>query len=163
MTSILEKYSEIDHNGCFGLSSILDAMDCLCPSFKDFLSSTLFPCCRDNKLVGGLIQTIEKLLLALTKLFPDRFRMDMTGLSLCTVPLPQNCYCMGEPSAQNINMEFDVTDDYKDTYALAARSSDTSVISLSPRQLRLELIFSPVLLIFMWEVLLDLMIKEKLY
>lgn len=53
--------------------------------------------------------------------------MTYDRLSLCTVPLPQNCYFMGEPSAQNIDNWWCQAPD-----ALAARSSDSSVISLSP-------------------------------
>ncbi|KAH7658743.1 Non-specific serine/threonine protein kinase protein [Dioscorea alata] len=168
MTSIIEKYNEIHCNSCLGLSSILDAVGLSLSSLQGFLSSPLFPHCRDKnyKLLGGLLQTIEKLLLALAKLFPDLSRIDMTDLSLCTLPSPENRYPVGEPSAQIIDMELDVTDDSKDVEALAVRSSDTSVISLSPQQLRIEIVkacsyFFPVLPIFTWEVLLDLMRKEN--
>ena len=143
MTSIVEeKYNEIHCSSCLGLSSILDAVGLSLFSLKGFLSSPLFPHCRDKnyKLLGGLLQTIEKLLLALAKLFPDLSRIDMTDLSLCTLPSPENRYSVGEPSAQIIEMELDVTINSKDVDALAVRSSDTSVISLSPRQWRVEIV-----------------------
>ncbi|XP_039143209.1 serine/threonine-protein kinase ATM-like [Dioscorea cayenensis subsp. rotundata] len=168
MTSIIEKYNEIHCNSCLGLSSILDAVGLSLSSLQGFLSGPLFPYCRDtnHKLLGGFLQTIEKLLLALAKLFPDLSRIDMTDLSLCTLPSPENHNPVGEPSAQIIDMELDATDDSKDAEALAVRSSDTSVISLSPQQLRIEIVkacsyFFPVLPIFTWEVLLDLMRKEN--
>lgn len=50
--------------------------------------------------------------------------------------LPQILYSMG-PSAQIIDVELVVTDDSKDVDVLTTGSSDTSVISLSPKQLSL--------------------------
>ena len=106
MTSIVEeKYNEIHCSSCLGLSSILDAVGLSLSSLEGFLSSPLFLHYRDKnyKLLGGLLHISEKLLLALTEVFLDSFRIDMTGLFLCTVPLPQNRYSMGEPTAQIID------------------------------------------------------------
>ncbi|KAJ0962868.1 hypothetical protein J5N97_027990 [Dioscorea zingiberensis] len=172
ITSIIEeKYNEIHHNRCLGLSSIFDAVGLSLSSLQGFLSCPLFPHCRDKNtvnynLLGGLHQTIEKLLLAITKLFPDLSRIQMSDSSLSTLPSSPNCYSTGEPSAQIIDMELDVADDLKDVDALAGRSGDNSIISPSPRQLRIEIVkacsyFFPVLPIFTWEVLLDLLRKEN--
>ncbi|KAM0937518.1 putative non-specific serine/threonine protein kinase [Dioscorea sansibarensis] len=128
MTSILEeKYNEIHCNSCLGLSSILDAVGLSLLPLQGFLSSPLFPHCRgqDYKLLGGILQTIEKLSLSLAKLFSDLFSIDITDLSPCTLPSPENCYSVGEPSGQIIDMELDVTDVSKDADALDVRSSDT--------------------------------------
>ncbi|KAH7664465.1 hypothetical protein IHE45_14G122200 [Dioscorea alata] len=70
------------------------------------------------------------------------FRIDITNVSLCTMLLPQILYSMG-PTAQIIDVELDVTDDSKDTDVLTTRSSDTSVISLSPKYLEFINSFFP--------------------
>ncbi|KAA8540817.1 hypothetical protein F0562_024780 [Nyssa sinensis] len=162
---------------CLGSGSIFDGMGSIIASFECFVCSPLF-----NKWGGqngtnavlytAIIQSIERLLKALTKLYEecsDCTRTHQLGIDLPDLPSSDTSVRSSGPSNSSkimiMDMELDVNEDSKDVDILSASGNIATGISVSAVKWKLDIIslissFFSVLPVVTWEILFSLMEKE---
>ncbi|XP_076932541.1 serine/threonine-protein kinase ATM-like isoform X2 [Bidens hawaiensis] len=164
--SLIEKYSSEIRSGCVGSNVGLDSMDSLSTSLKSFISSPLFTCQEcDSTLYDSIIQSIMRLLKALTKLYEGFF--DDTNNLQSDWPNPdifdQQSHSLKGDKTMVFDMDLDANDDYNDVDII--RSGENSLASPT-LNLKLNIIslvssFFSILPVASWDALFNLMLIES--
>ncbi|XP_077244126.1 serine/Threonine-kinase ATM-like protein isoform X2 [Tasmannia lanceolata] len=174
-----ENEKEIRLHGSLSSAPILDVTGNALSCIRSFSCSPLFRFWRDNNAVHedlsrSIMKVIERLLLALAKLFEEvskctRNIESETGMPEFFPPIyPLNSCPPNDGKVRIVDMELDMDNDSKDTDILAVSGKSISGVSFSFVQLKLDMIsaissFFVVLPDFTWEIMFDLMGKENDY
>lgn len=158
------------------LSDSIFSGSALIASFRSFVCSPIFR--RQNEqnftdipLYGVVIESMKRLLEALTKVYKE-YSSCVTGLQFdtilqdssgCDTPV-NNTYSVDNDKSRIVDMELDINDDSRDVNILAVGGKISSV-SPSAEKWKFGMIslisrFFPVLHVFTWEILFELLDKE---
>lgn len=173
---IQENINDIGENGCLACNSIFDGWDLVIASFRSLAYSPLFiklgdQIAIDDALYNTIIQTIERLLSILAKLYVKSSECIRSLQSEIVSPdLPASEFPCQNPipvegKVRIMDMELDVCEDSKNVDVIAVSGTIASSVSFSSGKWKLDMIslissFFPVLPAVTWEILFDLMRKE---
>ncbi|CAK9137600.1 unnamed protein product [Ilex paraguariensis] len=176
--TIIEKTYNDVRCGCLSSNSTFDSMDSIVASFKSFGSSPLFNKWRDKDVIDGvlstaIIQSIERLLKALAKLYDESsecsrdlqfeiVQLDKTDSNISVHDSVQ----LNTNRSMILDMELDVNDDFKDLDFFTIGRTIGTGISISAVNWKMDIIslissFFSILPFVTWETLFNLMQKES--
>lgn len=175
--SVIQKnLDDIRSRGCLGSNSIFDGLGSVIAAVRSFVSCPLFiksgdQNSDDNVLYSDIIQSVERLLKALAKLYEDCSECLGNVQSVILQPdlsgsdsPAQSSYLLAGSKSRIMDMELDVNEDSKDVESLAVNSFGG--ISFSVVKWRLDMIslissFFLVLPVVTWQILFDFVEKER--
>ena len=174
---IQENLNDIGEHGCLSCNNIFDGWDLVIASFRSLVCSPLFikrgdQIAIDDALYSTIIQTFERLLSILAKLYEKssegmrNLQSEIVSPDLPASEIPvQNPYPVESGKVRIMDMELDVCEDSKNVDIIAVSGKIASGISFSTVKWKLDMLslissFFPVLPAVTWEILFDLMKKE---
>ncbi|KAK9278964.1 hypothetical protein L1049_028546 [Liquidambar formosana] len=174
---IQENLNDIRCRGFLGSNTIFVGMGSIMASFRSVVSCPLFINSGGQNAVDGvlyteIVQSIERLLKALAKLYEEcsecmrtQSEIVQPELSASDSPAQNSCALPGSKS-RIMDMELDVSEDSKDVDILAVSGKMATGISFSAVKWKLDMVslissFFLVLPVITWEILFDLMEKES--
>ncbi|KAK6920707.1 Phosphatidylinositol 3-/4-kinase, catalytic domain [Dillenia turbinata] len=174
---IEEKHADFQIQDAFCSGSLIDEGCSLLVPLRLLLSSPLFMNCTDQNGTdfvpySAIIQSVENLLRAFAKLYEEcsqyteRLQSEtiMSDLS-SNSPVPNSYQCTGSKS-MFVDMELDVNQDIKDADLLSVNGNLADGTLFPVLKWKLDMVslisnFFSVLPVVTWEILFDLMEKEK--
>lgn len=164
--------------GCLGSDSIFGGTSSLAASLRSFICCPIFMKWRDQNdldvfLYGSVVQSMEKLLKALAKLYEEYSEcarnfdseMILQDLSASDISV-QNSFPSDSNKSRIMDVELDVNEDSRDVDILTVGGKIATGISFSSEKWKLGMIsviscFFPVLHAVTWDTLFELMGKES--
>nr|CAD1842809.1 unnamed protein product [Ananas comosus var. bracteatus] len=174
-----EKCSEIECHGFASITSICDSSGSTFSALRSLMSSPLLSLWKldgyiNREVLHGVIQSLEKLLVALSKLFAvfascgngHDANIDMQILPVSSTNSPDESNSLGECKMQLVDMDLDANDNSRDIDSLNASGSRNLATSSCTLQFKLDLVlmvttFFSVSPLHAWEILFNLMGKEN--
>lgn len=177
LSFIQENHNDFQSLGSLGSDSIFGGTNSLAASLQCFICCPIFTKRREENnldvfLYGSLVQSMERLLKALVKVYEEHSiaRNFQSDVSLQDLSASDNFVGDFLPSDSNksriMDMELDVNENSSDVEILTVGGKIATGMSFSSEKWKLGMIslissFFPVLQVVTWDVLFELMGKES--
>jgi ataxia telangiectasia mutated family protein len=178
LSVIQGNHNDFGSLGCLGSDSFFGGTNSLAASLRSFICCPIFMKWRDQNdldvfLYGSVVQSVEKLLKALAKLYKEyserakNFHSEMILQDLSSSDISvQNSFPSDSNKSRIMDLDLDVNEDSRDVDILTVGGKIATGISFSSEKWKLGMIsvisrFFSVLHAVTWDTLFELMGKES--